>query len=78
MHVDIDGEYDGGSEDIKWSIIDDETLQGLVDARASRCEQPSYSIPLHVTRIRMILRPPCVRAEELRVTDPYTIGQTNK
>jgi hypothetical protein len=38
MHVDIDGEYDGGNEDIEWHITDDETLQGLEDAGAGRCE----------------------------------------
>lgn len=38
MHVDIDGEYDGGNEDIEWSITDDETLRGLEDAEVGRCE----------------------------------------
>lgn len=38
MHVDIDGEYDGGSENIEWSITDDETLKGLENAASGRCE----------------------------------------
>jgi len=38
MHVDIDGEHDGGNEDIEWSIKDGEILQGLEDAGAGRCE----------------------------------------
>lgn len=38
MHVDIDGEYNGGNENLEWSITDDETLRGLEDARAGRCE----------------------------------------
>jgi hypothetical protein len=38
MHVDIDGEYDGGHEDVEWSMTDDETIKALEDAGAGRCE----------------------------------------
>jgi hypothetical protein len=50
MHVDIDGAYEGGNENLEWSVTDDETLKGLENTETGRCKLSPQNIHLSLTQ----------------------------